>query len=85
MPITTRIIRIGNSKGIRIPKPILEQMDANDRVTLRVENGQLIVEPVENVRQGWAVAFEQAAEGAHEEMLIPQTLQNQWDEEEWEW
>ncbi len=85
MSITTRIIRIGNSKGIRIPKPLLEQMDANDRVTLRVKNGQLIVKPVENVRQRRAAAFKQGAESAQEEMLIPEKLQNHWDEEGWEW
>lgn len=85
MAITTKIIRIGNSKGIRIPKSVLEQTGMSDRVTLRVERGKLIVKAAENSRQGWTAAFKKGVKSAGQEMLIPDEVQNQWDEEEWEW
>jgi len=41
------IIEIGNSKGIRIPKPILEQCNIKDNVTLSIENNSIVIKPIE--------------------------------------
>ena len=52
------IVPIGNSKGIRIPKAILEQCNIRDQIELEVENGRIILEPVhDSPRQGWDEAF----------------------------
>lgn len=85
MTLTTRIIRIGNSKGIRIPKALLEQMNAGEQVTLRVEDGELIVGPVDNPRQGWEQAFANMAAAGEDQLLFPDNIANEWDEEAWEW
>ena len=53
----TRIIKIGNSQGIRIPKIILEQSGLTDEVELNVKRNQLIIRPKKSVRQGWDKAF----------------------------
>ena len=85
MTLQTKIIRIGNSQGIRIPKALLEQMKARDQVSLRVEDGELIVGPVDNPRQGWEKAFARMAAAGEDRLLIPDNIGNDWDEEEWEW
>ena len=85
MTLHTKIIKIGNSQGIRIPKALLEQMKARDQVSLRVEDGELIVGPVDNPRQGWEKAFARMAAAGEDRLLIPDNIGNDWDEEEWEW
>ncbi|HOV46212.1 MAG: hypothetical protein KBG82_08280 [Spirochaetes bacterium] len=50
------IIEIGNSKGIRIPKPILEQCNIKDNVTLSVENNSIVIKPIE--KRGFSNTFE---------------------------
>jgi len=53
----TRIIRIGNSRGIRIPRAVLEQCGFEDEAVLEVERGRLIVRPAPHPREGWDRAF----------------------------
>lgn len=84
MTFQTKIIKIGNSQGIRIPKALLEQMKARGQVTLRVEDGELIAGLVKNPRQGWKKAFAQMAAAGEDRLLIPDSIGNDWDEEAWE-
>jgi len=85
MTLTTKIIRIGNSQGIRIPKTILEQMDSAELVELRIEDGVLIVIPVDNPRHGWDKAFAQMVAIGDDALVIPDNIKNDWDQEVWEW
>lgn len=77
------LIRIGNSKGLRIPKPVLEQCGFGSEVELRVEPGRLIVLPVSASRAGWDEAFAQA--GDDQPMLMPDNLGSTFDDDEWTW
>jgi antitoxin MazE len=77
------IIRIGNSRGIRIPKPVLEQAGLSTTVQLTVESGRLIVQPVRNPRQGWDRAF--AAGAARPEGAKLEPVTNRFDQSEWKW
>ncbi|MBW2335964.1 MAG: AbrB/MazE/SpoVT family DNA-binding domain-containing protein [Deltaproteobacteria bacterium] len=81
-----RIIKIGNSQGIRIPKPLLEQLKIKEDVDIEVEKNQIIVRPVSNPRIGWDNAFRKMAEN-DDDILIDgeQTLTQTWDETEWQW
>lgn len=54
MVATTRIVRIGNSRGIRVPKLLLDQADLPDEVELRAEAGRLVVSAARRVREDWA-------------------------------
>ena len=56
MPTKTRIVRIGNSRGIRIPKTLLDEADLPEEVELRAERGRLVVQAVRHARSGWATA-----------------------------
>jgi len=55
--VHTRIVRIGNSQGLRIPKPLLEQAGISDQVELEVADGRISIRPVPRARAGWAELF----------------------------
>ncbi len=78
----TKITKIGNSQGIIIPKSIIEQCNLKDRVKLEIKDNGLLVSP-QNPRQGWEEAIITA--GVDDEILIEDSLENSWDEEEWTW
>jgi len=75
-----RVIKIGNSQGLRIPKPILEQTGIMNDVEIEVEKNQIIIRPVKNVRDGWDDAFKVMGEKGDDE-----NISQSWDEEEWHW
>jgi antitoxin MazE len=79
------LVRIGNSRGIRIPKPIIEQCGFGDAVELRVENHRLIIEPGRAPRQGWEKTFRAARSAESDEILLQDLAPNTFDAEEWEW
>ena len=81
-----RVIKIGNSQGLRIPKPILEQTGVMDNVEIEVEKNQIIIRPVKNVRDGWDDAFKIMGEKGDDEPIIDdENISQSWDEEEWHW
>jgi len=82
----TRIIRIGNSRGIRIPKPLLEQTGLEGEVELIVQDGSLVIRPADRPRAGWDESFANMARRGDDALLddVPPTL-SEWDEDEWEW
>ncbi|MEM7656560.1 MAG: AbrB/MazE/SpoVT family DNA-binding domain-containing protein [Bacteroidota bacterium] len=74
------IISIGNSKGLRIKKSILEQYNIQDQVELILEDGQIVIRPIEQPRQGWDKAFQQMAEAEDDKPL----MEDVWEEEAFE-
>jgi len=78
-----RVIKIGNSQGLRIPKAILEQTGIMDDVEIEVEKNRIIIRPVKNARAGWDKAFKTMGEKGDDKPLIDETdISNSWDEEE---
>ena len=57
----TQIVRIGNSRGIRIPKPLLEQVGLFGEVDIIAEANSLVIRPIKKPRDGWASAFQEMA------------------------
>jgi len=81
-----RIIKIGNSRGIRIPKPILDQLDIDTDVEIEVENNQIIIRPVSNTRLEWDAAFRSMAENGDDGLIDGESsITHTWDETEWQW
>ena len=78
------IIKIGNSQGIRLPKPLLEQCGFNQEVELEIRNHELIIKSPRNPRANWAETFSAMAANGDDKLLDP-VLMTQWDEGEWEW
>lgn len=80
----TRLIGIGNSRGIRLPKPLIEQVGLVDEVDLRVEDGAIVISPARAPRAGWAEAAELLA-ATERSALIDPPLPTRFDEDEWQW
>lgn len=81
-----RVIKIGNSQGLRIPKPILEQTGIMDDVEIEVEKNKIIIRPGRHAREGWDKAFKKMREKDDDAPLIDEIdISNSWDEEEWQW
>ena len=79
-----KIIRIGNSRGIRLPKPLIEQVGLADEVNLEIRDGELVISPSERLRDGWAEAARVLAERGEDKLLDP-VLSTDFDEQEWQW
>lgn len=78
----TAIIEIGNSKGLRIPKTVLEQCKIDAYVNLEVEGRNIVIKPVKNrVRQGWREAF--AKSGKEKSQIISDKIDL--DSKDWVW
>ena len=80
-----RLVRVGNSHGVRIPKAVIEQCGFKDEVELSVKDGALIVVPARGLREGWDEAFKAMAAAGDDALLMPDDLGTEWDEREWEW
>jgi antitoxin MazE len=82
--VVVNIVQIGNSKGIRIPKAILEQCKIESEVLMEVENGKIVLEPVSSVpRQGWTEAFRQMHDAGDDELFVDDSFDL--DSDDWEW
>jgi len=81
----TSLVRIGNSRGIRIPKAIIEQCGFRDRLEMTVRGRTLVVAGARRARQGWEEAFARGAPAGEDETLMPDALATSWDEAEWRW
>lgn len=80
----THLIRIGNSQGIRIPKPLLKQVGLMGEVDMEVLDGALLIRPRPQARAGWDEAFAAMARRGDDAQEI-ESLPTDWDETEWEW
>jgi antitoxin MazE len=81
--VRTELTRIGNSRGIRIPKPLIEQCGLGDTVELRVIPEGLVIAPRRRPRRNWKQAFAASPRREHEMLL--DVGANTFDDEEWTW
>ena len=83
--VKSRIIKIGNSQGVRIPKVLLEQLNFTGDVELEVQDTQLIVRATAAPRANWAAQFERMAAEHDDTLIDPSLPPTDWEEREWEW
>jgi antitoxin MazE len=76
------IINIGNSKGIRIPKTILEKYNINDKIELILEDDRIILKPETKPRKDWEKAFKRMHENGDDQLLISDVFEDE-NLEEW--
>ena len=81
----TKVVRIGNSRGIRIPKVILEQYRIKDTVELETKDDGIMIRSTHPVRKGWDAAFKAMHKNKDDALLIADGLGTAWDEKEWTW
>lgn len=85
-PVKTRIIKIGNSQGIRIPKMLLQQAGLHDEVEVCVQHGQLVIRPIRAPREGWDEAFAKMAAHGDDALLDGEAFAlTEWEAKEWHW
>ena len=75
------VIKIGNSKGIRLSKELLDRYNIKDRVDLILERGQILLKPVSKPRLGWGDAFKEMHENGEDNMLIDDVFEDETFEE----
>jgi len=83
--LKAELVRIGNSRGIRIPKPFIEQCGLGETVELRVANDCLIISPERQPRQGWNDAFRASGRALEDELLLEIAEPSEFDRKEWRW
>ena len=77
------IIKIGNSKGIRIPASLLKQCGIDKKVEIEIRHNNIILKPVKSPREGWAAAFREMSKRGDGQLLIPDEIDSdlleEWD------
>jgi antitoxin MazE len=84
LTMRSRLIRIGNSRGVRLPKPLIDEAGLTDEIEIRVRNGAIVIENAAAGRADW----EDAAKSAHtreDDALLDAPVATRFDEEEWDW
>jgi antitoxin MazE len=82
--VKTRLVRIGNSRGVRLPKTIIAQAGLTDEVELGVREGAVVIARVTSARSGWADAARQMRQ-RDEDRLLDASISTDFDEKEWQW
>jgi antitoxin MazE len=65
-----QVVQIGNSKGIRLRKTLIDKYNITDKVDLKLEEGQIVLKPVSSPRKGWDKAFKKMHENGDDKLLI---------------
>jgi antitoxin MazE len=76
------VIKIGNSKGIRLSKTLLDKYNIQDTVEVILEKGQIVIKPLSRPRKGWEKAFKKMAENGDDRLLINDVFDDE-NLEEW--
>ena len=71
------IIKIGNSKGFRISKSILERYNITDKLEMILEKGQIVLRPISVPRKGWDKAFKDMHKNGDDELLIDDLFEDE--------
>ena len=80
----TRLVRIGNSRGVRLPKAIIAQAGLTEEVELDFRDGAIIIARATSARSGWADAAKKMRQRA-EDFLLDPLAPTLFDEKEWKW
>lgn len=79
-----RLIRIGNSRGVRLPKPMIEQARLSGDVDIEVRDQAIVITATQARRVGWAQAARKLRE-RDSDRLFDEPLPTEFDEKDWEW
>jgi len=76
------VIKIGNSKGIRLSKTMLEKYNIKDSVNIILEDNQIVIKPVSEPRKGWDIAFKEMSKNGDDDLLVDDVFNDE-NLEEW--
>jgi antitoxin MazE len=82
--VKTHLIRVGNSRGIRLPKHLISQAGRTDEVEIHIRDGAIVIENASLPRESWAKAAKAMHDRVEDKLLMPSnpTL---FDEKDWKW
>jgi len=80
----THLIQVGNSRGIRLPKPLISQAGLTDEVELHIRDGAIVIVNASSPRDGWAKAAKAMHDRAEDVLLMPSNP-TRFDEKDWKW
>lgn len=80
----TRIVQIGNSQGVRIPKPIIAAAGLEQDVEFRIVDSGLLIANARLPRAGWGEASARMREADDDRLLDP-IRESDFDATEWNW
>jgi antitoxin MazE len=81
-----RLVKIGKSRGICLPRLFLDQVELDEEVELEVQDGQIIIRPVPRPRRGWEKQFDGMTARGDDRLLDSKAFSlTGWDEEKWVW
>ena len=82
----TRLVKMGKSRGIRLPQQFLDQADLDEEVELEVQDGQVVIRLVPRPRRNWEKHSAEMAARGDDRLLDSRAFSlTGWDEEKWVW
>jgi len=78
-----KVIKIGNSRGIRLSKAVIEEVGLGEEVLLEASRGALVIRPISDARQNWGDKFKQMADTGDDSLIDLGSPANRWDSKEW--
>jgi antitoxin MazE len=82
--VKSRLIRIGNSRGVRLPKPLIEEAGLDEEVEVQVRGSAVVISSRAAARTGWADAARLMRERGDDRLLDAPT-RTRFDDKEWRW
>lgn len=71
------IIQIGNSRGLRLNKSILDKYNIKDKVEVILEQGQIVLRPIDTPRKGWDEAFKEMHENQDDQLFMDDVFEDE--------
>ncbi len=81
----TKLIKIGNSQGIRIPLQLIELVHLEEDIELIPEKGKIIIQNVHKPRSNWDQSFSKMSANGDDTLVDSHFISTSWDDKEWEW
>ena len=82
--IRTRFVQVGNSRGLRIPKVVIDQLGLGGEVEIAIQRDRLVIQSASRRRAGWDQEFRRMAEQG-DDALLDRPRPTEWEKTEWEW
>jgi len=84
--IQARLVRIGNSQGLRLPKAVIEQANLGEEIEVEASHHEIVLRPSRRARAGWGEQFQAMSQNGDDTLLdAPAVTTSQWDNDEWNW
>ncbi|MDR9388206.1 MAG: AbrB/MazE/SpoVT family DNA-binding domain-containing protein [Balneolaceae bacterium] len=83
----TKVIRIGNSQGVRIPKALIEESGLTKEIEMIVRDNEIVLRSARTIRKDWEASFEKMADQGDDTLLDQEELEKpfNWVDSEWTW